>query len=30
LPDATSLHLGAVPQRGTRGSYVEKPAVTAI
>ncbi len=28
LPDATSLHPGAVPQRGTRGSYVEKPAET--
>jgi hypothetical protein len=26
LPDATSLHPGAVPQRGTGGSYVEKPA----
>ncbi len=28
LPDATSLHPDAVPNRGTGGSYVEKPAET--
>jgi hypothetical protein len=28
LTDATSLSPGAVPQHGTGGSYVDKPAET--
>jgi hypothetical protein len=28
LPDATSLHPGAVSKNGTGGSYVEKPTST--